>query len=297
METPPPKPGSLVSLLQSSTRELWIYGCMAAAGAAGGAVVGEVAIRILAWVMPDLNHESTLRNYLFTGTLAALCGAGIALGFLLAGTVSRRAKLPGLGSFGFAFCAGAAAGCFSGLIAQAFFALRPQDDWVTNYLLRPSAWALMGAILGLLLAYTVPNLGQVRGTIGGAVGGTLGAIGFVIVGIFMPNLMARMCGFAILGLALGLCMVAIDVLSREASLEVIWGPNESAMLSLGPKAISIGGGADTVYVAGLSPNLASVHFVNGRIEYIESATNRTTVLRNGSRLKLGKVEVVVHSQS
>jgi hypothetical protein len=64
-------------------------------------------------------------------------------------------------------------------------------------------------------------------------------------------------------------------------------------ITLCPSPIYIGGGDDHVYVAGLPHHAAAVAHEQGKIQYIETATGRRTDLKDGSRIKIGQIEIVV----
>jgi hypothetical protein len=122
-----------------------------------------------------------------------------------------------------------------------------------------------------------------------------GGMGFLVVAGLFAEMIGRMLGVGILGAALGLAIVIVEALFREASLEVIWAPREVTTLSLGPKPISIGGGDDHVHLSGLPRRAASVAMEQGKIYYTDTATGKKTEFRDGSRIKVGKVEMVVHA--
>lgn len=190
---------------------------------------------------------------------------------------------------------GALAGFLSGAAAQGAYSVEFGSRLFQETVVRVACWGLMGALLGALLSRPVPNLGLVRGLIAGAVGGGLGGIGFLLVGAVLPDAIGRLVGIGTLGLALGLAMIVVEKLFREASLEVIWAPNETTNFNLGAQAVTIGGGEDHVFVRGLPPRFASVAFSNGLIEYVETATGKRTPLKDGSRLEIGKLNLVIHA--
>ena len=140
-----------------------------------------------------------------------------------------------------------------------------------------------------------PRRADDRGGGGGAVGGALGGIGFLLVGQVLPDAFGRLVGIGTLGLALGLAMIVVEKLFREASLEVIWAPGETTNFNLGAQAVTIGGGEDHVFVRGLPHHFASIVFANGVIEYVETASGARTPLKNGSRLEIGKLNLVIHA--
>jgi hypothetical protein len=145
---------------------------------------------------------------------------------------------------------GALAGFVSGAVAQAAYSVEIGSLQFQETFVRIACWALMGALLGALLSRPVPNLGLLRGMFAGAVGGGLGGIGFLLVGTVLPDAIGRLVGIGTLGFALGLAMIVVEKLFREASLEVIWAPNETTSLNLGGQAVTIGGGEDHVFCAG-----------------------------------------------
>ena len=190
---------------------------------------------------------------------------------------------------------GALAGFLSGAAAQAAYSVQIGPEWFHQLVVRTLCWALMGALLGALLSRPVPNLGLLRGLLAGALGGGIGGAGFLLVSSVLPAAIGRAVGIGILGLALGLAMIVVEKLFREASLEVIWAPNETTNFNLGAQAVTIGGGEDHVFVRGLPSRFASVAFSNGVIEYVETATGKRTPLKDGSRLQIGKLNLVIHA--
>jgi hypothetical protein len=191
---------------------------------------------------------------------------------------------------------GALAGALAGGIAQAIYGTRDEAEFWRECLLRPACWGLMGALLGWRISTVLPNLGAGRAMAGGAAGGVFGAIAFLLIGILLPQFLGRMAGFGALGAALGLSLAAADALFRQAILEVHWARNETTSLPLGPRPVYIGGGDDHVPIAGLPEHAASVVLENGRIRYTESATGRKTDLKDGSRIQIGRVELVIHAK-
>jgi len=104
-----------------------------------------------------------------------------------------------------------------------------------------------------------------------------------------------MAGIGALGAALGIAIVVVDSIFREATLEIIWAPKEVTTVGLGGNMVTIGGGDDHIYVAGLSRKAAGVVIEQGKIQYVDIASGQRTDLRDGSRLKIGSIEIVVHA--
>jgi hypothetical protein len=66
-------------------------------------------------------------------------------------------------------------------------------------------------------------------------------------------------------------------------------------VSLGPQPVYIGGGDDHIYVSGLPQHAAKVTLEQGKIEYWDVPTGKKTVLKSGSRIKIGKIEIQVRA--
>ena len=266
------------------TRKFVLLGGM---GFAGG-IVGSAAAELL----PELPATTAILSVGAVAVRGAVFAAGIALGLIWALEIYSGRKLPGLAKLGSGLLSGVMAGAIASGVAQAVFRLH-RFHGAGQFFFQSACWGLTGALLGWRLSRAIPNLGAKRGFCAGLVGGWLGGMGFLLVASVLPEAIGRMVGFGILGAALGLVMVIVEAIFREAALQVIWGPKEVTVLSLGPKPISIGGGSDDVYLSGLTPGAAEVSLEQGRIYCTDTATGKKTEFRDGSQIKVGKVEMVV----
>ena len=263
-----------------------LFASLGLAGGAVGALVGEFA---------PMFGNSPLGHIVHTAIWSALGASVIAVALFAASEVyHRRRGFYSKLSFKY-LGAGAVAGAIAGAVAQAIYGARLVSPEVQHFILRPICWGLMGGILGWRLASTIPNLGAIRAAIAGGIGGTLGGVAFLIAGAFLPETIGRMAGVGALGAALGLAIVVVDSLFREATLEIIWAPKEITTVALGSVPVTIGGGDDHIHVAGLMQNAAGVVIEQGKIQYVDSATGHRTDLRDGSKIKIGPIEVVVHA--
>ena len=254
-------------------------------GGAAGAVLGEsVAIGGKGFWRMIVEHGQWIATYA-TVLTAALFAAGE-----WHGHQELRPK-----KFAKVMFLGVVSGFVAGALAQAAFSVPFGSPLFHNLVVRTLCWCLLGTALGGLLSKPVPNLGFIRGSLAGCLGGGLGGSGFLLVGSILPDAIGRVVGLGTLGLALGLAMIVVEKLFREASLEVIWAPNETTNFNLGAQAVTIGGGEDHVFVRGLPSRFASVAFSNGVIEYVETATGKRTPLKDGSRLQIGKLNLVIHA--
>jgi hypothetical protein len=154
----------------------------------------------------------------------------------------------------------------------------------------------MGALLGAMLSRNIPNLGMARGLGAGAFGGAVGCMGFLLTSTFLPGAAGRIVGVALLGLALGLAMHLAENMFREASVEVEWAPYETTHVGLGAQPVVIGGGGEEhIFKKGLPPQVSRLVFKDGQIEHIETASGKRTPLQDGSRLRIGGLNMVVHA--
>jgi hypothetical protein len=248
-----------------------LFALMGLAGGALGALVAEIA--------PD-SPSSMAVSVFQVAVWSALAASFITTGLFLAGEFYNRRPVafPILRK---GLLTGLIAGGIAGGIAQAVYSVQSDPSAFKDLVLRPLCWGLMGAILGWRLSVVVPNLGTRRGVAAGGIGGVVGGIGFLIVCSILPE---------------GLAIVTVEALFRDASLEIIWAPKETTSITLGPKPIYIGGGDDHVHVAGLPQHAAGVVHEQGKIQYIDFSTSKRTDLKDGSRIKVGRIEVVVHAK-
>lgn len=204
-------------------------------------------------------------------------------------SVSNVVKMVLLGALG-----GALSEVLIGIVYRAGFqlGLAPGSTIAETY--RCVVWGISGGMIGGLTAHSVPNLRLWRAISAGLVGGAIGCLGFLLLGAAS----GRLLGFGLQGLAIGLSIVLAEKLAREASLEIIWAPNEITVANLGERPVFIGGGReDDVFVRGYPARHAGITLKQGRVEYLEGATGRQATLKNGSRMEIGKLTVVVHTDA
>lgn len=191
---------------------------------------------------------------------------------------------------------GAIAGAAIEAIYTAGFMLGLKSGSLLAFLYQCLVWGMMGGVVGGLLAKSVPNFQRWRAVCAGGVGGSIGCAGFLVLCSILPEVLGRLFGVGVMGLAIGLSIVVAEKLAREASLEVIWAPNEVTFSNLGEQPVLIGGGPeDHVFVRGFPPSYAGITFSQGRVEYAEAASGREATLTNGSRLEIGKLTLIVHT--
>ena len=252
-----------------------------------------------------------------TAVWTAMFAGPIAYGLFWANSVYFRRRFAMKAQVRAIVC-GIFSGMISGGIAQAVFNLEIESGFLKGVVLRTFCWGLMGMLLALGLTRAIPNLKTRHGALGGFAGGVVGGIAFLAVAIAATLLIAgvgdpmaeepppmiwlvdtigRLLGIGLLGAALGLSIVIVESIFREASVEVQWGPHENTFLNLGAQPVTIGGGPeDNIYVRGLGAAHARIEFTEGQVMYVESATATATPLKEGSRLEIGVLTLVIHAK-
>lgn len=283
---PPAQPADFVGRLRSNKLLLHL-----AAGTVGGAVGA-----LLAEVIGQEPTRGAFTAVMETGFWSCIFTSVIATALFVSDKWHQRKDLQPR-RLALIWLYGAGAGFVAGAVAQTVFTLDIGSFEFKNYVLRTFCWGIAGALIGCLLSRTVPNLSMPKGTLAGFVGGCLGGIGFVLVSNQLPDMWGRLVGVGALGFALGLAMFLVESIFREASLEIIWAPNETTRVTIGAEPISIGGDReDDVVVRGLPPGVSSIVLNNGRIEHIENHTANRTTLTDGSQLQIGPIHLIVHAR-
>jgi len=266
----------------------FLYAALGFAGGACGALFAEL--------VPQTSASSALGLVFHTGLWSAAFTAILTLGLFSAGEIYNRRRWISPATLRKALPTGAIAGAIAGAVAQAVYSIEMESVIAQELIFKPACWGLMGGLLGWRLASAIPNLGLSRGVAGGALGGFLGGLAFVFAGVFLPETLGRMIGVGLLGAALGLAIVVIEALFREAYLEVIWAPKEVTYVTLGATPVFIGGGDDHVRVVGLPQNAASVVLNQGKIHYTDKAGGERIELKDGSKLQIGSITIVIKAK-
>jgi uncharacterized membrane protein YeaQ/YmgE (transglycosylase-associated protein family) len=293
---PPPRPPNVPPTMSDTdvitklrTNKLAVYLIGGGFGGLAGALLAE-----LVEISRPRYYTHLLEVILYTALWFGVITSVLTAALVIAAEWYQRRELrPGRVVNALLF--GALAGALAGAIAEAIFQQKIGSPEFKNYVLRTFCWGLAGSLIGGLLSRTVPNLGLKRGSAAGAVGGAVGGICFLLVSSTLAETLGRLVGISVLGIALGLAMYVVEQLFREASLEVIWAPNESTRVSLGAQPVTIGGGEDHIFLRGLPEHVATIVFENGQIEYIETSNGQRTPLKDGSSRQVGPVQLVVHA--
>jgi hypothetical protein len=135
-------------------------------------------------------------------------------------------------------------------------------------------------------------------------GGLFGAALGLIIGVLNFSLTQHSLGVVRVGfissfIGLGAVLVPLIFLLRrraeEAAVEVLWSPDKTTTVRLGKRPLTVGGGADDIVLPGAPPRVSTIVMANGVIEHIETSTGARTPLKDGSRLRIGGLVMVVHA--
>lgn len=191
-------------------------------------------------------------------------------------------------------------GLIAGSLSQTFFSSLAQFE-VLSVVGRLVGWTLLGAMLGFGMSFVIPNLPKRKSLGAGAIGGFLGSIAFLSALGTLTDSLARLCGAFILGAAIGLMIAIAEKMAREASLIVVWGPNEKTVINLGERPVILGSSGDAhLYLPkekGFPEVAALVTFRKGRIEMQNKMTNSTHELKSGNKLQLGTLTIEVKTDT
>ena len=266
-----------------------LFGLAGFIGAAVGALIAEVVPHV---------HLANARmgESLYTGLYSGVASGVLAPFLWLAGEYYMRRMEVHWRVLVKPIISGALAGVLAGGLAGFLYGSAYLVEYWREILLRPVCWGAMGVMLGWRLSSFSPNLGMARSLAGGAIGGVVGGVAFLFTAILFPQFLGRIIGFGVMGAALGLALVAVDSLFRDAVLEVIWARNETTRIPLGTRPVYIGGGDDHVSIGGLPEHAISLTFDKGQIRYVEKASGKKTSLKDGTRIKIGRVELVIHAK-
>ncbi len=285
------------------------FACLGLLGGLLGALLAEPPM-----ILTNTLSSSIAGNAFFlifiTVVWVSIFSTAIAFSLMIAERLYRRNKQSIWNILLRAAGAGILGGLVGGGFAQLLFGLMPQE-WriITGIFVRAFCWGLMGVVVGCGISLFVPNMKLIRGALGGFCGGLLGGFGFVLMifimtgllnsflGEYFSGLISRLAGIGILGLALGLAVVIAERLFQQASMEIIWLPGQTSRVTLGEKPVTIGSRGDDIVIPGLKSNMAAVVLAGGNVQYIDNKTGKRTNLKNGSKLKIGTVQLVIHAKA
>jgi hypothetical protein len=270
-------------------------------GAFGGLVGAGLAIVAAEIVLSALGtKDDSFTSVLATGVLFGVFASTLSVTLLAGIRFYHRQSMRWAVSLAVAVSnlfAGALAGALCQLISNFFTESPGAGNPITaTPIVFVVASILVSALLGATLSRCVPNLQPLRGLNAGLIAGV--ASGLSTAGLRVLDFAAPIChlaGLAVLGAALGAAMAFVERRFRDAMIEIEWEPDQRTRVGLGDKPITIGGGRDHILIPGASTHVSSVAVRNGQIEHIEMSNGKRTPLKDGSRLRVGGLVMVVHA--
>ena len=136
--------------------------------------------------------------------------------------------------------------------------------------------------------------------------GLVGAAVGLIAGLLFSHLLVgssvrlsepalSLIGLLVLGAVIGLLVFMIWRRAQGPTLEVHWSPQEVTTVGLSRRPVTVGGGADDIVLRGAPPRVSTIVMENGVLAHIETSTGERTLLKDGSRRRIGGLVMVVHA--
>lgn len=238
--------------------------------------------------------DSFVRKTLRVGGWTSLLALGLSLALIGGQNIYLRRRFltlrQGCPVTFAAIIAGFVAGAAGQLIFSPFSAISLLQSLGTIV-----GWSVLGALVGRGMAWFVPNLAPRRARIGGTIGGAIAAIAFLYVSTATVDILGRLIGAAILGLAIGLLIAFIEAKFRELWLQITYGPREEATVNLGSDPVTIGSDSRqcTVFAMGVAPVALRYRAVGSTVQCEDVPANRTTTAQPGDSRTVGNLTVTI----
>ena len=192
----------------------------------------------------------------------------------------------------FGVSGGLLAGFLAGSAGQWLFTGAGQSE-----IARVLSWTILGASLGWGLSYFVPNLKRSKAALGGALGGFAGVLAFLLLSNLLADWLGRLSGAAILGFCIGLMLALIEIVTRQAWIEVARPGNETWVVNLGEAPVRVGSReVSEIYVQSASPDAYLFRLGNGKVQRETIATGEVIEVRDGETLTVGETVLTLRTQ-
>lgn len=272
------------------------------AGLAGGAA-GEGVLAGWPSIAAVLPHGDAIRDFARVAAWTACLGVLLAVGLVVGQNLYLRRRLIGLGQFFAVAGGGLAAGLAAGVAGQAMqrvleSAASAVARAARTELSQGVGWMLLGGLLAACIAIFVPNLPKARAALAGAIGGLLGAWAFFDLSELGGDAVGRVAGAVALGGCVGSMLAAAERASRKAWLEVVYGPRESRIVSLGGEPVTVGSAPGSTVFARAAPAQAfRFGFRDGEVVCDDLSSGRSTRLGDGDVRQAGSIVIRVHADA
>lgn len=282
------------NLLKYTTKKTLIFGLAGAIGSLAGDVVTE-SFSLLSYREDITFYTNLLDTAIWTGIISL----GIALALIIAQNIYFKKSIFSKSMIK-AGLRGILTGAIAGGIAQFAFALTARISVPVEIMSRIICWGIFGLGTGWGISLFVPNFPKKTAMIAGFIGGAIGGAAFRFSFDLLPVLAGRLIGVAIVGFFIGLMISYIEELLREAWLTVVWGKEEKTLITLGSKPIVLGSSSEAdIYLPkekNYPPITAIIKLDKSKVIIENKINNQRTELRNGSKIGLGTIEVIVNTK-
>jgi Ca-activated chloride channel family protein len=280
-----------INLFKYTTKKTLTFGFAGALGA----LIGSGCIDFFLTSKSTGIGDTIIHTSVWTGIISL----GIALALLTAQNLYLKKNVFSKTILSAAF-RGVMTGGVAGGVAQIVFFYTAAISVPVEIISRIICWGIFGLGTGWGISKFVPNYPQRTAMIAGFLGGVIGGAVFRFSFNYLPELAGRMLGVAIVGFFIGLMISYIEELFREAWLTVVWGKNEKTSISLVAKPIVLGSSSEAdIYLPkekGFPPITAIIKIINSRVVIDNKINNKSTELRNGSKILLGSIEVIINTK-
>lgn len=280
-----------INLVKYTTKKTLIFGFAGAIGALTGDGISEFFVNV--------ETQNYLENLLHVSLWTGIISLSIAIGLLVAQNVYFKKSVFSQSMINAGF-RGILTGALAGGLAQLVFSYTSIISETVEIISRIICWGIFGLGTGWGVSLFVPNYHKKAAMIAGFVGGSIGGAIFRFTFTLLPVIAGRLIGVAMVGLFIGLMISYIEELLREAWLTVEWSKDEKVFISLGTKPIILGSSSEAdVYLPkgkNYPPITAIIRLENSKVIIENNINKQRTELRNGSRIGLGVIEVIVHTK-
>ena len=234
-------------------------------------------------------------DMLLAGAWVALVAIFAGIGLVIGQNRHLHRRPIGPKQIAMIFLGGIVTGAAAGAASQGLFYMLSSASEIVA-MGRVASWTVLGCGVGFGIGSFVPNLHRHRAAIAGAVGGGFAALCFIMLVPAVGDTIGRLLSAAILGSAIGLMMVLVEAVSRNAYLLVHWSEHETSSLTLGSSPILIGSSREAHV---LLPENDDRPGIVARISMVDDApqlTERdgaTRALTKGEMLTYGRVRIEV----
>jgi Ca-activated chloride channel homolog len=281
-----------INLLKYTTKKTLIFGLAGALGSLAGDGVSEYFS-----IIGGGDEMTFYTNLIDTSIWTGIISLGIAIALIIAQNIYFKKTIFSKSMIK-AGIRGILTGAIAGGFAQIAFALTANISVSVEIISRIICWGIFGLGTGWGISLFVPNYPKKTAMIAGFIGGAMGGAAFRFSFDLLPELAGRLLGVAIVGFFIGLMISYIEELLREAWLTVVWGKEEKTLITLGSKPIVLGSTSEAdIYLPkekNYPPITAIIKLDKSKVIIENKINNQRTELRNGSKIGLGTIEVIVN---